>query len=46
MLGEWETMHARVMQFRNGHMQTAAMGTSGCCTDHGMTGQKNTTAQK
>ncbi len=45
-LGEWESLHARMMELRKEHMQTASTGTSTRSASKGLTGQTAITAKK
>jgi transcriptional regulator with GAF, ATPase, and Fis domain len=45
-LGEWETLHARLMELQKERMQTANAGMSGSAATKGMIGQSTTTAKK
>ena len=45
-LGEWESLHARMEQFRKEHVQAAATGKPGSANEQGMMGQTASNAQK
>lgn len=46
MLGQWESLHARMMQFRKQHRQVSQTGMPGGCAKPGMMGQQASAAQK
>jgi hypothetical protein len=44
-LGEWESLHAKMTQFRKEQMQMAKSGMSGCCLSKGTTAKTASTSQ-
>jgi hypothetical protein len=46
MVSEWESMHARMAEFRQGRTPVSMTGNSGCCTKSGLKGETTSASAK